>query len=74
MIDDERTEQEAYERGYDIEELALRTQSGKRTLRELEEERDSLEDLNMKLHSRKQFWMIATMVITAILLALCGVF
>ena len=46
MIDDERTQQEAYERGYDIEELALRTQSGKRTLRELEEERDSLEHGN----------------------------
>lgn len=74
MIDDERTEQEAYERGYDIEELALQTQSGKRTLRELEEERDHLEDVNMKLHSRKQFWMVAAILITAVLVVVCGVF
>gem|GEM_PF-863024 len=74
MIDKEKTEQEAYERGYDIEELALRTQSGKRTLRELEEERDYLEDQNQRLRGRKQFWMIITWVTAAILLTLCGVF
>ena len=74
MADYDKTEQEAYERGYDIEELALRTQSGKRTLRELQEERDSLEEQNQALRGRKQTWMILTLVVSAILLTLCGVF
>lgn len=74
MDDRERTEQEAYERGYDIEELALRTQSGKRTLRELEEERDELDELNQTLRSRKQLWMILAIVIAAVLITVCGVF
>ncbi|MBQ6661300.1 MAG: glycoside hydrolase family 25 protein [Lachnospiraceae bacterium] len=74
MIDKERDEQEAYERGYDIEELVLQTQSGKQTFREMEQERDSLEEQNQKLRSRKQLWMILTFVTATILLTLCIVF
>lgn len=70
MLDNEKQEQEAYERGYDIEELMLQTQSGKRTFRELEEERDELDEQNQKLYGKKQFWMVLTLVAATIVCVL----
>ena len=71
MIDRERREQEAYERGYDIDENYGVSSAGQLPLSALEEERDHLEEQNRRLRMHRRLWMIMALVAGLALIAVC---
>ncbi|MBR6020038.1 MAG: glycoside hydrolase family 25 protein [Lachnospiraceae bacterium] len=74
MIDREKTEQEAYERGIDLDEMLSQASSGKKTRGLLEAEVDRLAEQNKRLRSHRRLWMILTWVMAAAAFVLCVLF
>ena len=70
MVDKEKREQEAYERGYDIDESYGVSSAGKLPLSALEEERDELAQQNRKLRIHRRLWMVMALCSFLVLIAL----
>ena len=70
MVDKEKREQEAYERGYDIDESYGVSSAGKLPLSALEEERDELAQQNRKLRIHRRLWMVMALCSFLVLVAL----
>lgn len=77
MLDSEKREQEAYERGYDLDEQtapAATSAAGKLSRSALEIECDRMAAKNRTLRLHRRIWMILTWVVSALLIVVCFVF
>ncbi len=77
MLDSEKREQEAYERGYDLDEQtapAATSAAGKLSRSALEIECDRMAAKNRALRLHRRIWMILTWVVSALLIVVCFVF
>lgn len=77
MLDSEKREQEAYERGYDLDEQtapAATSAAGKLSRSALEIECDRMAAKNRALRLHRRIWMILTWVVSALLIVVCLVF
>ncbi|MCR5087130.1 MAG: glycoside hydrolase family 25 protein [Lachnospiraceae bacterium] len=77
MLDSEKREQEAYERGYDLDEQtapAATSAAGKLSRSALEIECDHMAAKNRTLRLHRRIWMILTWVVSALLIVVCFVF
>ena len=77
MLDSEKREQEAYERGYDLDEQAApaaTSAAGKLSRSALEIECDRMVAKNRTLRLHRRIWMILTWVVSALLIVVCLVF
>ena len=77
MLDSEKREQEAYERGYDLDEQtapAATSAAGKLSRSALEIECDRMAAKNRTLRLHRRIWMILTWVGSALLIVVCFVF
>lgn len=67
MLDNERNEQEAYERGFDIEEMQSLKEQQMYASSELQEEKEALQNRIKKVRTRSLLWMISTIIVVAAL-------